>query len=177
MPRSIAVQPFVGQARAAPCHLCSRAAQQHRRHRAGRRRVADAHFPSCQQLHAILLLGAHQFNTRRDSLYSLFTGHSRALDKVPRARGHAAIHRAGHRYTRNAHVHRDDLAMGRSRHTADAGAAGGQVFEHRPGHTGVGLADPLRHNAVVGAKHQHGTAGEVGRGVAGQRGGSLDHRF
>ena len=99
------------------------------------------------------------------------------MGKIRGARCHAAVHRAGHRGTRNAHIHRDNRAVRRRGHAADAGAAQRQVFEHGAGHGGIGLADALRHHAVVRAEHQHGAAGEVRRRVAHQGGGVLHHRF
>ena len=172
-----AVQSGIGKSRAAPGHLGHRAAQQHAGHGAGRRCVADAHFPRRQQLCAALLLRAHQRNARGDGLHGLCAGHSRAGGKVSRARSNAAVRRAGHGCARNAHIDGHDVAVGRSGHTADAGAAGGQVFEHGAGHGGIGLADALRHNAVVRAEHQHRAAADIRHGVAGQRGGVLDHGF
>ena len=172
-----ALQSCIGKSRAAPGHLGHRAAQQHAGHGAGRRCVADAHLPRRQQLCAVLLLRAHQRDARGDGLHGLCAGQGRAGGKVSRARSNAAVRRAGHGCARNAHIDGHDVAVGRSGHTADAGAAGGEVLSHGAGHAAVGLADALGHHTVIGAEHQHRPAGNVQLCAAGEGGGVLDGRF
>ena len=159
------------------CHPLHRLPQQDSGHGAGRCRVANAHLPGGQQADARFLLLLHQPDAPSDRFHSLRPAHGRAKGKVRRARGDAAVEDARHRLARDAHIHRHHLAPGRLGHPADAGAAGGEVLGHGAGHAAVGLADALRHHAVVGAEHQHRAVGKLQLRAAGKGRGVFEHSF
>ena len=173
----LALQPCVRKPCPAPGHLRYRAVQQHACHGAGGCRVADAHLPRGDNLHTCALLFAYQPDSRCDALHRLCACHRRPLGKILRAGGNAAVHRARHRHPGNAHIHRHDRTTGSRRHTANACAAGDQIFQHRPRYPGIGLADTLRHHTVVGAKHQHRAAVKMQVGCPGQGCRVLQHCF
>ena len=79
------LQPLIGQSRAASGHPFDILMQQNRRNRAGRGRVADAHFARRQQRKAHLLPVADEVHADFNRRQRLFTCHRRALREIRRA--------------------------------------------------------------------------------------------
>ena len=171
----LAGKPFVREARTAPGHKLHGLAQQHCRHRAGGGGIANAHFTGGDEPVAILCQFPGKGNALPNGLHRLSPAHGRALGKIRRACGNAAAAHAGHRFACHAHIHGQNIAVGRAGHLAHTGTPHGKVFGHGTGHFLPGLAHALRHHAVIRAEHHHHPAGKIKLRTAGKGGGILQH--
>ena len=173
----LAAQTVIGEPRAAAGHFFGRAIEQNAAHGGRGCRVADAHFARRQQRKAHLLPVADEVYADFNRRQRLFTCHRRALREIRRAGSDAPVQNAFHLFPCHADIHRHNLAAHRIRHAADARSMCREVFRHGAGHALIRLADALRNNAVICAKHQYRTPADVDFLISGQCRRVLNHRF
>ena len=155
--------PLVGQAAAAPCHICDGRARQRAEHSGGCGRVADAHFADADGGQSCGLRLAHRLNADRNGLHRLASQHGGLLCEVFRAVPDLPVaHGGAVRVGQNPNVGDDHFVAKEPGQRGHAGQAARHVDGLFARDRLRRAADALGADAVVRCEDEHAGAPERG---------------
>ena len=149
----LSFQPGVRKAGTPSGHLLRGHVQQHGSHRAGRCRVADAHFPDDRDLVPLVPQVPYHLHAGLQCLLRLFPRHGGAFRDVSRSGTDPPVDGPFH-FGEHAHIDREHIGPGRVSHQVDVARSLRDAAGYQRRHFASGLADPFLNNAVVTAENK-----------------------